>query len=268
MLPSHSHSFHSSAIAHEKKAKLKARIRKKANLSRRQLANEKLKQTAPDPVRGYGPNNDQLWLGSDLRKVLLSQEEVWKGELEEEKGMLPDLEDPNDEQLGPKGNHFMQVPVTRSNRSSDTSSDKVTAIPASTPSLSPSIPPTPYLNFALTPSDALLLFEQLPKSSLAIQLDPSLPEETLARRRSDAAPAEASKAEALMRIVDLRNTNARGIRFENTRRIVRRFGQGEGVGRVEVQGELLMPLLGRANSLLKSVLSRHPYDAYSHTRRP
>ena len=217
-----------------KNAKLKSRLRKRNNLQRRQAANEKLKQTAPDPVRGYGPNQERLWLNSTLKSILLDREEIWKGQLPESKGMLPALMDPNDERLGPKGGEFTQVPVA-SGSGSSTSSESL-ALPVTSTSTS-SIPPTPYLNFALTPSDAALLFEQLPKSAVGVQLDPTLPEATRAKREKEAEPVEANKVEALRRILDLRNTNSRGIRNENTRRIIRRFGQGEGVGRVEVQGE-------------------------------
>jgi hypothetical protein len=142
--------------------------------------------------------------------------------------MLEPLADEQAERLGPKG-------IT---------SDEIVAKAQSDPSSSESIP-LPYFNFALSSEDGKLLLKDLPQaaetlftannSSQSPQNDVTQPSQKEANTEL-VRQAEAHKAEATRRIMDLANANARGIRFENTRRILRRFGQGEGPGRSEVQG--------------------------------
>lgn len=58
------------------------------------------------------------------------------------------------------------------------------------------------------------------------------------KRAQEAEEVEAEKRDKLMRIVDLRNANAKGIEVENTRRIVKAFGRKEDdTGSPEVQGK-------------------------------
>lgn len=126
----------------------------------------------------------------------------------------------------------------------------------------------PYLNFALSPSDADLLFHQLPATNAALSIDPSLPSSAASQRLQNKMVEEDEKAESLKRILDLKNANSRGIRFENTRRILRRFGQGQGTGRPEVQGERSPPFLSlfpipRVLTPDRHCRSRHP--DYAHT---
>lgn len=219
-------SFHSSAVAHEKKKKMVARLKKKANLARRHEAQEQLRATAPDTIRGYGPNNQNLWYESELRKILLYPEEVYEGKAGL-KGMLASLPNPEDEVLGPKGIKSDDI-VAPTSSDSDSSSSQTTAASSS------STPPI-YFNFAMTPEDGDFLFKALPEANITLKTATSQ-----SNHQADIMPqvqsTEQHKAEATRRILDLANANARGIRFENTRRIIRRFGQGEGSGRCEVQG--------------------------------
>lgn len=199
-----------------------ARLRKKANLARRHEAQEQLRATAPDTIRGYGPNNQNLWYESELRKILIYPEEVYEGKAGL-KGMLESLPNPKDELLGPKG------------IKSDDLIAKRPSVPDS--SSSPSSTSTPlYFNFAMTAEDEKLLMHSLPEANKTLEIA-----NKPANQKEADSPAvehlEQHKAEITRRILDLANANARGIRFENTRRIIRRFGQGEGSGRSEVQGE-------------------------------
>lgn len=213
-------SFHSSAATHEKKRKLVARLKKKENLARRQKAREQLIATAPDPVRGYGPNNQDLWYKSELRKILLFPDEVYEGKAAN-LGMLDRLPKAGDEILGPVG----------------VKSDDLIMKP---PATSTSTTPSTYLSFGLSAEDEKLLLQDLPEA------DETIATANNTKGQKDGAQAahklaEEHKAEAARRILDLANANARGIRFENTRRIIRRFGQGEGTGRSEVVGEFSIP---------------------------
>lgn len=98
-----------------------------------------------------------------------------------------------------------------------------------------------YLNFGLDPSDSSLLFEQLPRAAAHGALTErnnieDIPDELKERRMQILQPQHEQQADALRRIVDLRNANADGIRFENTRRVVDHFGVHGGTGSPEVQG--------------------------------
>lgn len=185
-----------------------ARLKKKENLARRQKAREQLAATAPDPVRGYGPNNENLWYNSELRKILIFPEEVYEGKTT---GMLESLQNPVDEILGPKGIK---------------SDDLIMKAPATSTTL----------NFGLSAEDEKRLLHELPNAVASLQTA----NHNHLQNNEVLPTVETSKehqTEALKRTLDLANANARGIRFENTRRIIRRFGQGEGTGRSEVVGE-------------------------------
>lgn len=145
--------------------------------------------------------------------------------------MLPRLESPQSERLGPSGATSL-LPEPGSIQSSSTA---LVLTNMSSRSKADDPMPIPYLNFGLSAEDAKLLFEQLPEVSAEFKTSPDLTALRDARVQKDLID-EKQKAESMKRILDLTNANSRGIRFENTRRIVRRFGQGEGTGRCEVQG--------------------------------
>ena len=218
-----------------------ARLRKKNNLARRTTARQRLEETAPNPIRGYGPGNEKVWLGSELRKILLQKDEVWAGPTPETQdgavgdlAMLPPLSSSSAELLGPTGTQALLAGPSDSQKQSQ-STALVSTDPSSQAVNAPA--PLPYLNFGLSAEDAKLLFEQLPQASAELSVDPQYASSRPAKVQK-ALVDEEQKADSLKRILDMRNANSRGIRFENTRRIIRRFGQGEGTGRCEVQGEL------------------------------
>lgn len=82
-----------------------------------------------------------------------------------------------------------------------------------------------------------LLFEVLP--NLSVERGMSTFEEDTVERTQAAMEEELQKANMFARLVDLRNANAKGLAFENRRRIIAAFstpGQANDTGRPEVQG--------------------------------
>lgn len=185
----------------------KAHLDKKADLAR---ADSLL---AADPVLGYGLGRDQVWESSELKSLLLSREEVW-------------------------GETVKVVPGEGGLRGAATSATGAAAAE------DPAFPTTGYtpkeFNFGLARADAEQLSSILPLvSAQRVALDGPHEFGAAVERRAQAAEEEESdKRDKLMRIVDLRNANAKGIDVENTRRIVHAFGRKEGdTGSPEVQGK-------------------------------
>lgn len=103
--------------------------------------------------------------------------------------------------------------------------------------------PPEYLNFGLGNNEKELLFEVLPNLTIegAVEaLDvPMWKANELAAAENSANAREAQKTVQFARLVDLRNANAKGLLFENKKRIVAAFSEAEDVvdtGRPEVQG--------------------------------
>ena len=186
-------SFHTSSVNFEKRKKLKARLKRKANIARRTEIKAVLAQTAPDPVRGYGPNNQQVWLESPLYKLLLDKEKVWAG-------------------------------TAGSAEGSDSAAQLIT-------------------NYGLTAETTKLLLQQLPEAQAGVEAlqaaqKAQLSADPKTARDNNATTARiAGQVDAVRRIIDLRNANSRGIRYENTQRIIDRFTRTGGSGDSEVQGE-------------------------------
>lgn len=131
------------------------------------------------------------WDRSLLRKVVLDREAVW----------------------------YSQPPQYDQNTVGD----------ESTPTTFP--PPNRPERFAqglTSETDLALLFKHLPEAGLAratyLEGSPSTTAQDLARRAAEETPAQAQSSEQLMRILDLRNADSRGIRTMNVRRIVEVFG--------------------------------------------
>jgi small subunit ribosomal protein S15 len=87
--------------------------------------------------------------------------------------------------------------------------------------------PEHFSQHLTSPADLDLLFKHLPESGLARATylsDTTTSPTDLARRVSEETPAQVSASEQLMRVLDLRNADSRGIRTTNIRRIVQVFG--------------------------------------------
>jgi len=86
-----------------------------------------------------------------------------------------------------------------------------------------------------------------PEESEIVSLSPTAEAERVNERVSETLNKEEKTLEAFAKVIDLVNANAKGITYENRRRIVLEFSGPENPfdpGRVEVQGEVgLLPLV-------------------------
>lgn len=102
------------------------------------------------------------------------------------------------------------------------------------------LPYTPqHFNFGLSPEIALSLLKDLPP--LAAERDflssKILTDGVSTEKHALAEDKEFDKRDKLLRMMDLRNANSKGIAVENTRRIVETFGRKPNdTGSPEVQG--------------------------------
>lgn len=111
-----------------------------------------------------------------------------------------------------------------------------------------------YFNYGIGEREKEALFDVLPRLTEEGQVgvkgsagDARL----LAKDYKEAAQTELVKRVHFARLVDLRNANARGIAYENRRRIVAAFSEPENptdTGRPEVQGVCLGMLLKRSSA--------------------
>lgn len=87
--------------------------------------------------------------------------------------------------------------------------------------------PERFAHHLTSPTDVELLFKHLPEAGLARATylsDSTGSAQDLAARVSAETPTQVSASEQLMRVLDLRNADSRGIRTTNVRRIVQVFG--------------------------------------------
>lgn len=107
-----------------------------------------------------------------------------------------------------------------------------------------------HLNYGVGEREKELLFDTLPQlsalhsvaspSSLGNQEDVSATK--LQQQHEEAIPIERFKTRMLARVISLKNANAKGIAFENRRRIIGAFSEPSNPhdpGRPEVQGVFL-----------------------------
>ena len=202
--------FHTSSIRFaESRKQQKSRVTRKINVERKEERARKEKENAPHVVLGTRPGQESKWENSDLAKIIITAEQLEK---------LPTPS--GDEPVAPE-----------------------------------------FMNFGLDGLDGKeskeelggLLFRDLPEASVVAGVDqqlvdklrtwrdigkePVLPEDR--RKIGLVEVREQEKAKQLARLVDLRNANARGIAFENRRRIVAAFspsGRATDSGYPEVQG--------------------------------
>ncbi|POY73555.1 hypothetical protein BMF94_3493 [Rhodotorula taiwanensis] len=198
--------FSASAPAQESRGKRKTRLVRKANLDKKAQLVREHEQTRPDPVLGYAQGNEDLWNKSLLKQILLRREDVWAGNAQSASG-------------------------TSSTASAE-------AVDADTHGYTPEL-----FNFGLDSETAHQLSDVLPATSA---LRSTLGDQATSvgsvmfSRFEDATRAEQEKRDTLMRIIDLRNADSKGIEVENTRRIVEAFGRVPGdTASPEVQAAIL-----------------------------
>ncbi|KAL5533799.1 hypothetical protein ACEPAG_259 [Sanghuangporus baumii] len=240
-----------------------ARIIRKTNVEKKEERARLHGQNKPHVVLGFRPEEEEMkWRNCDLAKILVTPEEL-------RSVLAPPLDGPVETMMNENGEEVRLEKVV-------------------TPE---------YTSFGLDGLDGTesrdeqrnFFFAELPRESALIELEAQgrdilhhveahrgtedgLTQE--ARRRLDVLDrAATSKARQLARIVDLRNANARGIAFENRRRIIAAFsptGKAADSGYPEVQVALLtMKIRNVWKHLMerkKDIHSRRPLRLLVHQR--
>jgi len=259
--PSHSRPFSSSAPAQESKARRKTRLVRKANLEKKVQLVRQHDQARPDPVYGHAKGNDDLWNKSLLNQILLRRDDVWGDVV----------------QVDTSSSVSSPGAILNEQGQSSSSSSSTSTADGSPQRYTPKL-----FNFGLDAATAEQLSTVLPATSaLRATLSdseggaPSRVDAVVLERFERATDAEQHKRDALMRIVDLRNADSKGIEVENTRRIAAAFGRSPGdTASPEVQGASPFslsrsppPVEPRAPPdalarLARLARSRHPDDAH------
>lgn len=137
--------------------------------------------------------------------------------------------------------------------------------------------PAAYSQSLSTPADLDLLFKRLPETSLS-----SLPAALAAKSGKTPTPSEsraydeqvtveAKMSEQVMRVLDLRNADARGIKKENVRRIIEVFGgdlnsgvsasgttpESESNAAAGADGEFVVPRMNTGHPSVTSAILTH-----------
>lgn len=159
---------------------------------------------------GYGKTNRNLWTESTLKSILLERKAVW-GEIVNTETLTEQTDGVRGAAEGGGGGGGRgEVYV-----------------------------PTHY-NFGLTSESAAPLLDILPKVSAMRKLmeGPTVFDAAKDKLATEMEKVEYEKRDKLARIIDLRNADSRGIRVENTRRIVAAFAvkNENDTGSPEVQG--------------------------------
>ncbi|KAI0673915.1 S15/NS1 RNA-binding domain-containing protein [Trametes maxima] len=198
--------LHTSAVLQA----VSARVRRsqqtlKANIQRREEIERQARQNRPHVVLGHKSSDETKWQQSDLAQVLLTEQDIL-----------------------------------------------ATPIPKADPQSHQLLLPT-YYNYGVGEAEKETLFDVLPaltaesqvrlKTVGLVQIDGSTEPDpaALANAEGAAAAEELFKSGMFAKVVDLRNANARGIAYENRRRIIAAFSEPENptdTGRPEVQAAL------------------------------
>ncbi|GAA5857592.1 hypothetical protein JCM8547_004286 [Rhodosporidiobolus lusitaniae] len=214
-------SFSASAPHAESKAKRKTRLVRKANVEKAAQLVRQHQAAHPDPVFGFAKGNDELWDKSLLKSILLAKEDVW-GQPAAAGGAAARAAAESGEGFTPK-----------------------------------------LFNFGLTAEQAEQLSEDLPATAAlraTLGGQATSVDTVMLSRFEEATEAEQRKRDTLMRIVDLRNADSKGIEVENKRRIVAAFGRTPGdTASAEVQAAILT---ARIRSLSSHLISQ-PRDIHN-----
>jgi small subunit ribosomal protein S15 len=104
-----------------------------------------------------------------------------------------------------------------------------------------------HLNFGVGEVEKTMLFKHLPTLSAQMDIlqdDVHQNTDYVAKKLDNGEKREWQKANVIAKVLDLRNANAKGIAYENRRRIVAEFSGSENpfdTGRPEVQGSSSIP---------------------------
>ncbi|KAM0752270.1 hypothetical protein T439DRAFT_312402 [Meredithblackwellia eburnea MCA 4105] len=250
-LPAARRHFSQSATTNESKAKRKSRLVRKNHLEHKQQIATQLKLQQPNPVTGAAKSNDQLWQNSKLKNVLLDRQQVWGNTVSVLSGETSSSSSSSSTSISTTEQESQE---TRESDSADNASEFQL--------IEPTLPT--HLNFGLDPAIIKDFSTNFPLVATSAAIGPHLSAtHLLAKRFSEASGKELEKRNSMLRVLDLRNANAKGIEVENTRRIIKAFGEHEGdSGRPEVQAAIIT---ARIHNLL-SHLTTQPRDV--NNRRP
>ncbi|KAM0792782.1 hypothetical protein ACM66B_002551 [Microbotryomycetes sp. NB124-2] len=263
--------FSSTSVSQESKQRRKARLTRRAHAVKKAQQLEQLEQTRPNPVLGYNEkqqipgqqldsqDRETLWDKSLLKSVLLDRHQVWGSTLKvvaNEQGTITKETVLDQEQ---------------EQQQQDDGSNNPTSTTTTTTDRAPYVPE--HFNFGLTPQEAHKLVDVLPTvGAMQPLLGQNLSSQAIIEQRLEQSlDKEHDKRDKLMRIIDLRNADSKGIHVENTRRIIKAFGRTENdTASPEVQAALLTAKIHNLKNHLKSqprdISNQRPLRTMIHQR--
>ena len=203
----------------ESQRKKTARLKKKSNIARRTALDLEQQRTVPNPILGY--HDAATWDNSKLKGLLIKREAVWQESLR--RGIGGRDQETLDMNAAVESQEEAAVGLEDLNLQGQ------------------------RWNFGLGEDEVTLLFKNLPQvaaQKALIGQSENTSVEKLEQLASKAEKEESVKRDNLMRIVNLKNANARGVRLDNTKRVVEQFSRlpdGQDTGSPEVQGTFLCP---------------------------
>lgn len=239
-------SIHTSATAHETARRRISRLKKRDQRDKRFEKERLALQNKPHPALGYSPGNEKLWTKSKLNGVILTRESL--DQLPVPKRIVQ-MEEETVVARGEDGNTVFDV-ETADNKIHETGKlvpKLVNGHPALTSRRLPK-----HFNFGVDRREQRLLFDDLGfLRKVGKEFDHSAKAQesnwsdgdgyvlkVKKRTTEESVAYEKSLEYWLGRVLDLKNSNAAGLAFENKRRIILTFSEGQtsDTGRIEVQG--------------------------------
>lgn len=201
--------LHSSAVVNAVSPSVQKRERerqKRKAIEQKQLLKQRIFElTKPDPVLGHQLNEtgEAVWKNSELRKIILSKDDVW-GVREDRRGNLVEIKEDTTAEADASSAEGIQIGPKRLNFGLDSKEDR-------------------QLLFANLPATILEDYhrgmeDQLPRASQEQLMD-------FSQNMQENEEIEQGHTDLLGRLLDLRNANGKGIQVENIRRITNHFGQ-------------------------------------------
>jgi small subunit ribosomal protein S15 len=226
--------LHTSAVLNVESArKRQARLTRQKNLAKRAELQKKAAAVRPHVILGTVVGDDAKWAACDLARILVRPEEL-----------APDA--------APQ-----RVPLPTASASASSEAEAGAGADETTAPASAEVRVPGALAFGLRAREQRMLFQHLPLLAADMHARREMGAQPRGRaRRGDGWEGHAdvtdmaaqhgaelargaAQADALGRVVDLRNANAAGIAFEDRRRIIAAFsgaGRVNDTGRTEVQG--------------------------------
>lgn len=223
--------IHTTAITRaESKRKQTARNIKKANLARRAAQQQESERTRPNMLTGINSSNKKVWAKSILNQTILDREkDVWQADLSDTAQTTPSLDAGLEAEKETIDLIKKQNALLHRSYNFGLTYPEVKTLIDKLPWVSVSAAQATDPNFSEdftydepVKTSASGETETIPGSE-STALEPVDQEKTLAQRLPRyqvKLDNESEKLDQFARILDLRNANGRGIRFENTRRVI------------------------------------------------